>query len=593
MKFAKLNAFFAFLLLPLYGISQVIPAHRTYDWSIAGNQHAENYESDTLNILAFGGKGSGSTYNDAAYDSALDALNGKAGVIFFPAGDYSFQSVLKLPDSTVIKGAGSGQTTLTFDTKKPSDLISIKGRSKGGFRDTLGDQQKRSGKLIVPNGALYQSGDDLEFIQDNGKLATSGWAQGHLGQIIHVENVKGDTLVLEQPLRMNFYAHLNPRLRKIKPVTHSGVECMKIIRNNQTTNQTSNIHFRYAKNCWAKGIESYKCNFSHVEVSKSTHVEIRRSYFHHAFRYGGGGKAYGVTLHLTTGETLVENNIFEHLRHSMLLQASANGNVLAYNYSIDPHKSGFPSNFTGDLVLHGNYPYANLFEGNIVQSMVIDHSHGINGHHNTLFRNRGELYGIVMNNNPPTDSQNFVGNDLTGGIAQYLIRGRHHFEYGNNFKGNIRPSGTGDLKDTSYYRESSPYYWLQDIDWPSIGVPKSNGSGSIPAKERYATGDLAPCTLDNIKRKPTYRDPVKNGTGKMRIFPNPCHNTTTINIPAHSGKGRKTLYLFDNSGKLLRQKTFGDQSVQLALAQLPAGNYWVGVKSNGGYYLQQVIKQGK
>ncbi len=41
-------------------------------------------------------------------------------------------------------------------------------------------------------------------------------------------------------------------------------------------------------------------------------------------------EAYGTMLHFTTGECLIENNIFEHLRHSTIVQAGANGNVFGY-----------------------------------------------------------------------------------------------------------------------------------------------------------------------------------------------------------------------------------------------------------------------
>ena len=91
-------------------------------------------------------------------------------------------------------------------------------------------------------------------------------------------------------------------------------------------------------------------------------------------------------LHFTTNECLVEDNIFNHLRHSMILQAGANGNIFSYNYSYDPYWTGvfFPANSAGEIVLHGNWPYANLFEGNDVGNIVIDNSHDANGPHNTF-----------------------------------------------------------------------------------------------------------------------------------------------------------------------------------------------------------------
>jgi hypothetical protein len=136
----------------------------------------------------------------------------------------------------------------------------------------------------------------------------------------------------------------------------------------------------YATNCYINGVEMDSCNYAHVTFSASSHCAVRNSYFHDAYSYGGGGKGYGIMVQNTSGDCLIENNIFRHLRHSMILQAGSNGNVFGYNYSIDPYwtEVSLPSNAAGDIVLHGNYVYANLFEGNLGQQIVIDDSHGIN-----------------------------------------------------------------------------------------------------------------------------------------------------------------------------------------------------------------------
>jgi hypothetical protein len=39
--------------------------------------------------------------------------------------------------------------------------------------------------------------------------------------------------------------------------------------------------------------------------------------------YGGGGKGYGISAEYTSGQCLIENNIFKHLSHSMLVQSGA------------------------------------------------------------------------------------------------------------------------------------------------------------------------------------------------------------------------------------------------------------------------------
>ena len=98
-------------------------------------------------------------------------------------------------------------------------------------------------------------------------------------------------------------------------------------------------------------------NFAHVEVSNSIGINVENSYFKDAFAYGSGGAGYGVALQYSSGDCYVHANVFEHLRHSILLQAGANGNVIGYNYSISPYWTGtsLPTNAAGDLVLHGNY----------------------------------------------------------------------------------------------------------------------------------------------------------------------------------------------------------------------------------------------
>jgi hypothetical protein len=198
-------------------------------------------------------------------------------------------------------------------------------------------------------------------------------------------------------------------------------------------------------------------------------------------------------LRLTSNECLVENNIFEHLRHAMIVQSGANGNVFSYNYSINPFWTSIPNNAAGDMVLHGNYPYANLFEQNVCRNIVVDNSHGANGPLNTFFRNRAEGFGIFFSaNNSP--NQNFIGNDIPNTTypyswVNYFIKGAGHFLYGNNNKGTINPLGTEALLDESYFYDSAPSF-VPLTDWAAIGTPKIMGAHDIPAFNRYNSGIL-------------------------------------------------------------------------------------------------------
>lgn len=320
-----------------------------------------------------------------------------------------------------------------------------------------------------------------------------------------------------------------PRIVKIEARQQVAIEYLAIIRKDESTVKTSNILFQYAANCRVKCIESDFCDFAHVEVAQSTNVEIRGSYFHHAFDYGGGGKGYGVVLHYASGQCLVENNIFEHLRHSMLLQAGANGNVLGYNYSTDPfwEESGYPANAAGDLVLHGNYPYANLLEGNIVQNIVIDDSHGLQGPYNTFLRNRAEGYGIFMGIAPAPVSQNIIGNEITDNLGLLFTTGEDHFLYGNNNQGTITPTGTEILNEASYYLDTIPEYFQLPNAWPAIGPANEIGSVVIEAYSRYQVDAFVACT-DEVFGPPV--EPVTTNAfdilaeSDFTLYPNPAND---------------------------------------------------------------------
>ena len=513
-------------------------------------------------------------------------------MISIPKGTYYFSNGISLPDSTILSGAGSDQTTLIFEQAVKNDLISIKGQA-GQVLDTLPTQSRNQEQLGFSGTKAYQADQTLAFIQDNGQLATSNWAQGTLGHFVTITDQKQESLSLDKPLRMEFDSSRNPRLRKVQWKSHVGIGCLKLIRKGKTGGQTSNIAFRYARNCWVRGVESYKCNFSHVEVAKSQHVSITGSYFHHAFSYGGGGKAYGVTLHLTTGQCQVTNNIFERLRHGMLLQASANANVLAYNYSLDPYKSGFPSDFTGDVVLHGNYPYANLFEGNTVQTIAIDKSHGINGPYNTFFRNRALLYGLYMSDKPASDQQNIIGLEIPNGDGQYRVKGEDHLMSRNNYQGNLLSDSGQALKEQSYYLNNKrPGYWTDSFQWPAYHPASSLQEEGLPARKRYNNGNYTVChrftpdTFSMPDTNQTQRPAAKKLNG-ISLSPNPASRTVKIEGKRLTHLQAPTLKLYGNGGQLsYKSQLQGDsESFTFSVRYLSTGFYHVILQGANGQQL--------
>ncbi len=488
--------------------AQTVPAYCLSDWTQAGIHHPAPSSATVIDFSLNGGIGDGVTPNDAALQTIFSSVSGHT-VVYFPAGNYFFQSAVNLPDSVILRGAGADVSVLTFDLNgSGSNLISITGSSTAITTPLTNTAAKRDSILTVSASSPFSPGDYIYLGDVDNSVVFSSWAYGSSGQVNVIDSISGNTLFLRDALRRNYVMGRTPSIKKILPAAHCGIECLKIDRLDATVSQTSAIAMTYARDCWVKAVESNNCNFAHVEISWSTDIEISGCYFHHAFAYGGGGQGYGVALQYASGNCLVTNNCFNHLRHSILFQAGANGNVSSYNYSVDPYWTSFPANSAGDIVMHGNYPYCNLIEGNISQNIVVDASHGINGPHNLFFRNRAELYGIIMSTNPPSDSMIYVGNEVpnTGFLlGNYTLSGNGHFQHGNMIRGTLTPANTGTLAEESYYL-SAPTTWMNG--WPGIGVAYPYNTGTIPAKTRFTSQVYTDCnavmTLVNNTNAPQF-----------------------------------------------------------------------------------------
>ncbi len=378
--------------------TQIVDPSRSVDWTLAGLRDTSTLGFVEIDIEAEGLVGDGATPNDLALSNLLSSIIDPEVILNFPAGNFLFNKPIHLPGHVILRGQGAEQTTFTMDLNGAGHAFNVQGkRINSDTTSMIISGVRDSNHVIVVDPTVFKPGDWVQIIQFDTDLITSSWAEGSVGQIVKIREIIDTMIEFDSPLRMDFSLDRSPFLHRILPVEQVGIECLKIHRMDDTApEQSSNINFVYAVNCWVSGIESVNCTFAHIETNQSSNLSISNSYFHHGFNYGGGGRAYGVMLQFTSNECLVENNVFEHLRHSKILQAGAHGNVFAYNYSLDPFWDSAPNNSAGDAVLHGNYVYANLFEQNICQNIVIDNSHGPNGPYNTFIRNRAEGFGVFF-----------------------------------------------------------------------------------------------------------------------------------------------------------------------------------------------------
>jgi hypothetical protein len=483
----------AFLLLASYVSAQVIPAERQVNWYDALLCYQLSVPLTEINVMDYGATGNGTTNDQPAVMNAITALNGSLGYIYFPPGNYLMNSPISLPDSAILKGFSSDASVLLFNFATASwDCITLSGSTASVFVQIDAGYIKGNYRIRSDSAFIFNPLDYAEIVEENGSWddVPISWAAQSVGQIVQIDHVHNDTIFLMSPLRITYESQLNPRIRKIDPRVNAGVECLKIKRLDQSM-AGANIGIYLAANCLVRGVESDISVSAHVDIFQSTRILVEGCYFHHSYVYNGESKhGYGVTLNSHSGECLITNNIFRYLRHAMMVKTGANGNVFSYNYSREVHRSEWPYDYGGDISLHGHYAYANLFEGNIVQNINVDHEWGPSGPYNTFFRNRAETYGIIFSaGNPSTsNSEHIVGNDISSFLGSYIITGTGHIQHGNNVHGTIKPAGTGTLTDTSYYLTEEPVFWSVSNSWPSLGIPNPIGAGTNPAKSRWDQG---------------------------------------------------------------------------------------------------------
>ncbi len=356
-------------LLPVVTWAQVtLPDYRRTDWHRAGNTVSIAPSANEVNIMDFGAVPDATTPSNTAFAAALAALGGEAGTIRIPDGQFLFNATISLPDSVFIVG-DSPNATLMFEMPAQADLIRVVGTLSTVALPFAVPASRGEHTITLADASSLSVGDVIRLRMDDEDLVFSSWAYGTVGQVVEITAIEGNTLTLADPLNTYYPMTRNPRALRMEPVRGAGIECLKVWHMNTGHAQAASILFQNAYNCVVRNVRSHSTDFAHVDIRSSAHVTVEGCYFWMALGYGSGGQGYGVMVEDASSFNRVENNIFRNLRHSMIAQSGANGNVFAFNYSREPYWTdvSLPANSAGDLVMHGNYPYMNLAEGNTVQ----------------------------------------------------------------------------------------------------------------------------------------------------------------------------------------------------------------------------------
>ena len=534
-------------------IDECIDYRNQVDWSIAGYNGVIPYDGNIIDMTQppYSCIGDGSTNNYDAIKQALDDVKNLSGfnILYFPAGDYFVKGyyTLYMPDSTIIRGACASNTTFSL---MPQDTTFIDGNGKekkyignavfaisktgntiskyGDTLNILGGYTLGSSVLSIPNTTDINVGDIIEVWQSNDSskmysnsrmLTSSGdasayndafedWARNAVGEIAKVTAKNNNQIHLDRKLHLNYKPHLKPKIRRLGMAKDVGFENLKIHRISdpsfsENTKDNVTIMFDRAYNCWVRNVEMSWGMKSHIWIRRSYKIEVRDSYFHHAYDRGGGGHGYGVTMNTHVTSCLVEHNAFNSLRHAMIVSVGANGNVFGYNYSRDSWDPAGNSGFgdqKADISIHGFYPFMNLFEGNIVEFMHSADWWGASGPGNTFFRNRASEKPMTVWDN--SDYQNIIGNELTntmlsGNNFEIENSCQNTNRHSNNDRGDIDVNKINTLPPSLY--KSSPNF-NHGFAFPNIGPMPGFNNSPYPieqhlnkAKYRYQWNSAAPC----------------------------------------------------------------------------------------------------
>lgn len=519
-----------FLLFGSHCFGQTLNAGRTTNWKKAKHVGTFFEPSLTVNLLNFGGNNTGNVANDAAFTAAVNSLNGKPGIIYLPAGNYLFQNQIILRDSLILRGSGNN-TILTFNFNNAAkNCIVVSGTTVGSWVGVTTGLRKSSKWIKPTSTATFKVGDQIEIRQLNGSWDTqpAAWAQYAVGQILFVDSIKNGRLYFHEKLRIAYDTILQPQVARLNTKKNVGIECLKMVRTDgAATSNNYGVFINKAFNCWIKNVTIEKMISAHVCISTSARCEVTGSYFTDAYSFDGSNThGYGILLNAHACENKIENNVFKKLRHAIVCKQGANGNVIAYNYITQPMRTEFPTDAGADLLLHGHYPFLNLFEGNICQNIQADQTWGPNGPYNTFIRNRADGYGLIITaGSMPTHDQNIIANDITNtGFLKgnYTLTGNNHFEYGNRVKGTVTPANTNNVSINSYYLNQAPGWWTGNT-WPTIGLPNAITTAGNPAATRYATNVF---TETCIPLAPKFGNAYR-----VIVFPNPSNGNFTINAP--------------------------------------------------------------
>lgn len=226
--------------------------------------------------------------------------------------------------------------------------------------------------------------------------------------VVNVKAVRGKTVHLAEPLRIDFPAAAPTSGTEIIPVENSGLRdlCLKTVK----PIWVHSALFKFARNCLVSNLRVEKAGRNAIEFKISKNCEIRRVTINDAWFKDGGGTAYFGWE--TCFDCLAQDIKTTHLRHAPNFQFGSSGCVISGGTFLD-----------SDLQLHAGWPSENLVENCTVVSRQTDGSYGfgifITGPQSTIHGPQGPRNVFYRNNINSVKAGVWLGGSNEGYIFAY------------------------------------------------------------------------------------------------------------------------------------------------------------------------------
>jgi hypothetical protein len=430
-----------------------IPPHRRIDWTYTGVPGGIPHRTNICATFRVG-------VTAAEINTAIKACGAAGGgVVQLAAGTYDITGIQVFANFVTLRGAGADQTILR--NVGGGKILSLgSGRPTPLGLPFVGAKDSRT--LRASSVAGLRVGGMIELERDNDPDYVVTTTPSHpsaprmLRQVNLVTAIDGLDVTVKNPLLIDFTTGAPAIKYDFSFTQFSGVEDLKLDYSQATSNSFM-IQNCYA--CWLSGVESYKSSSYHVIALATLGLEVRDCYIHDAQTYGNrdGGLVIGSNNGYRYGSNSsgkFENNIFDRLFPSIVLQYSASGFYVGYNYFHSSMANAPPAPQIVTWVVidnHGPHNVLNLWEGNTGELFGSDGYYG------------GSSHGLVVRNH-------WTGYHAVSGARDNPIR-LNRLSYYYSLLGNVL--GSAAMAPTKYSETQTACggscLAIYRLGWPNIG----------------------------------------------------------------------------------------------------------------------------